>query len=311
MRKTVVAVCCSDIHLSLRPPVARSKEKSWLGSMAYGLLQINELCRKHKVPLIIAGDIFDRWNMPAELINWALDKFPQPTYAIPGNHDLPMHQEDLIHRSAYSTLVQAGSIQQLSYKNPLEIWTNTQDEDLNLYIYAVPFDGEIPEHNSEKGLHICVIHQYLWVPGCEYNGATQDSRLSKWARKFAEFDVVIVGDNHVAFDRTLRRGTHVINCGAVFRRKSNEALYKPRVGLIYSNGDVAEHRLDCSQDKLWLERGLAGDDYKHQEEDMEDVMVALSGMEKTSANFRDAIMEAIKIRKATKQVKQLLLEAME
>ncbi len=304
MRASVVAVCCSDIHLSLKPPIARSKEKSWLGCLAYGLLQINELCQKHKAPLIIAGDIFDRWNMPAELINWAIDQFPQPTYAVPGNHDLPMHQEDLIHRSAYSTLVQAGSIRQLSYKGPRAIGTHA-----DIFVYATPFDGEVPKKLDCNGLHICVIHQYLWVPGCAYNGATQDSRLSKWARKFRDFDVVIVGDNHAAFDRTLKSGTHVINCGTVFRRKSTEALYKPRVGLIYSNGDVAEHRLDCSQDKLWLVRGL--EHKEAEEEDMGDVMDALSGLEKTSANFRDAVLEAVRIKGYKKIVKQLLLEAME
>lgn len=305
MRKKVVAVACSDIHLSLRKPPCRAEEKSWLGSMAYGMLQISELCQLHQVPLLIAGDIFDKWNMPAELINWALELFPPHTYAIPGNHDLPMHQADLIHRSAYYTLVQANAIKQLSYTAPLVI-----EGEPDVYVYAVPFEGEIPEHNSNKGLHICVIHQYLWVPGCAYNGATQDTRLSKWARHFGEFDVVIVGDNHVAFDRTLKRGTHVINCGTVFRRKTTEIPYAPRVGIIYSNGEVGEHRLDCSLDKI--SKALPLSTWSDEDEtDMEDVMEALSGIEKTSANFRDAVLQAVRIRKATKLVKRLLLEAME
>ncbi len=305
MRKTVVAVCCSDIHLSLRAPLCRAEEKSWLGSMAYGMLQIAELCRKHEAPLLIAGDIFDKWNMPAELINWALRMFPAHTYAIPGNHDLPMHQAELIHRSAYTTLVQAKAIKQLPYKGPLVASWGVAD----LYIYAVPFDGEIPERIQGPGVHICVIHQYLWVPGCGYNGATQDTRLGAWAKKFRNFDIVIVGDNHIAFNRTLKNGTHIINCGTVFRRKTSEIAYAPRVGIIYSNGDVGEHMLDCSQDKISM--GSTLPEWDEEEADMGDVMLALSGIEKTSANFRDAVMEAVRIRKASKQVKRLLLEAME
>lgn len=298
----VIALTCSDIHLQLRTPPCRADEKSWTDCMKKSLWEISELAEKHRAAILCAGDIFDRWNSSAELINFAMQNLP-PMYAIPGNHDLPMHQPELVHRSAYWTLYEAGKITDISGKVMRFNWHG-----MGVVLYGFPFDKTL-QRKPGKGLHIALTHEYLWVPGCEYNGATQDTRLGARAKKLSEFDVVVVGDNHVAFDRKLKSGTRVINCGTVFRRKSNEASYTPRVGLIHASGSVSEHRLDCAQDKIL--KTIPPEAEQADDEEIADFIEELSGLHSSGMNFKDAMHQAMAMRKSPKLVKQMILEAME
>ena len=54
--------------------------------MQRSLEQIRDLQKEFDCPVICAGDIFDKWNSPPELINFAYDNLPE-IYAIPGQHD--------------------------------------------------------------------------------------------------------------------------------------------------------------------------------------------------------------------------------
>src|SRR5574340_1610341 len=74
-----VAILCSDIHLSHRPPLARACEDDWYGVQAGYLQQVFTLAGDvgkprgmRGVPIVIAGDIFDKPQPPVELVNFAL-----------------------------------------------------------------------------------------------------------------------------------------------------------------------------------------------------------------------------------------------
>src|SRR5262245_60331644 len=97
-----VAIVASDLHLSHKAPSARA-EKDWYEVMTEHLTELNQLKYKLKVTVLYAGDIFDTWDSPAELINFALLYLPRG-YAIAGQHDLPHHQMSSIEKSALFTL---------------------------------------------------------------------------------------------------------------------------------------------------------------------------------------------------------------
>ena len=109
----VIAVLCSDIHLSLKCPVARSAEPNWLEATKRSLDELRSVAEEHNAHVVVAGDIFDRWNSPPEIINFAIENLPN-CYAIPGQHDLPNHRYEEIERSAYYTLIKAGIIENLN-----------------------------------------------------------------------------------------------------------------------------------------------------------------------------------------------------
>lgn len=297
--RRVLAILLSDIHLSLRPPLARAEEPRWLDAMERTWAQVRELVKRHEAIVLCAGDVFDRWNMPPELINWALEKLPT-MFAVPGNHDLPSHRIDLAHRSAYGTLVRAGKVIELG---PKPVWTS------ELMLYGRPFGGLVPKRDRKTPfcLHVLVTHQYLWVPGTQHHEATRATRLSKSAREFRAFDVVVVGDNHQGFDRVLKNGTRVVNCGTLLRRKSNEAAYRPRVGLLHPSGEVSSYELDTSEDILTR---TVTEDEEHAYE-VEGIARGLALLEVSSLSYRENVMRALESRGLRRRVRRIVLEAMD
>lgn len=299
----VVALTVSDVHLSLKPPLARAEEEDWLRTQRRVWGQVKELQRRHQdAPILCAGDVFDRWNAPAELINWALENLPH-LYAVPGNHDLPSHRAELVHRSAYGTLVAAGKVTQLG---PEPTFTS------ELALYGTPFGGPVPPvdraRNGPFCLHVLLTHEYLWVPGRTYEGAPRECRLAKVARKFRDFDVVVVGDNHLGFSRVLKNDTRVMNCGTLMRRKSSEAHYRPTVGMIHATGDTSLHRLDCSRDRL---TELVPDEPEQNYDEVDEFVDQLGRLEVDSIDYRDNITKALRSKRVRRGVRDAVLEAMD
>ncbi len=308
----IIAVCCSDVHLSLRPPIARAEEPSWGDAQRRVWMEVSSLMESHQAICIIAGDLFDRWNAPAELINLAMDILPEKVYAIPGNHDLPNHREDLIHKSGFGTLWRAGRIVRLT-KRPKYV-EHTYGP---LALYGRPFGGDTPrpsESGSGKQFYsrVLVTHEYVWRRGYGYFGVGQETHLSARAKDFSRFDTVIVGDNHMGFQGKLESGTRVFNCGTLMRRKSPEGKYKPRVGLLHASGAVTPWLLDTSRD-VFHKTEVAEDEA----EDVWDESVSRfveklgeSGKDNT-LDFREAIKRAIEKASTRKQVKEIIAEAMD
>lgn len=303
----VLAIALSDVHLSLRPPVAREEEPDWFAAIERPWTEIKELQRKHNAIIICAGDIFDRWNSPPELINWALRVLPG-MYAIPGNHDLPSHRPEGIDRSAYGTLVKANRIVNLT-PNGHGLFKYTLEEGV---MRGIPFGiNEVPPADPEAKLNIAVIHEYMWIDGHSYPGAPKEQRLSRSIKRFAGYDVVIVGDNHKGFKRHYANaGLTVLNCGTLMRRKSNEANYKPWVGLIHASGKVSTHYLDTSQDIMTV--------LEPQEEqnsaiaaEISDFLDELSNLQATRLDFRTAMERTMDQHQVNEQVRTAIREAME
>jgi DNA repair exonuclease SbcCD nuclease subunit len=297
----VVAIAMSDIHLTLQPPLARSREPDWKEAMARPLRKVAWLAKKHGAVILCAGDLFDRPLPQPELLNWALDHLPR-MYGIPGNHDLPYHRPDLEHRSGFGTLVRAGRIVDLSTSGPLMVGP--------FCLYGARLGGVVPKrtphHADHLGLkHVLLIHRYLWVPGCGYEGAQDEDRLANAPRRFSDFDVVVVGDNHQCFKRRLRSGTRVVNCGALMRRKSDEIDYRPRVALLWRSGKVTLTELGRKKDII--ERVEPS---KEQSQELQSFVESLAGLEVSGLSFRDAIQQAVRESKLSKKARRSLLEAM-
>jgi len=228
----VIAVLCSDLHLSHAAPLNRTNEPSWYAAQFKYVFELRRLAVVNSCPVVCAGDVFDTWRSPPELINWAHDQLPT-MYAVPGQHDLPYHSLFDIKSSAYWTLVQTGRIINLEHKVP-----NT---DNNVTMHGFPWGTEIhpcPVKKKNRMVQLAVIHAYCWTKGCNYPGATEECRVTKWREELSTYDAVIFGDNHKGFLSTKQK-PHILNCGTFMRRKADERLYKPKIGLLHANGDIS------------------------------------------------------------------------
>lgn len=295
----VVAVLCSDIHLCHTPPVFRSEE-DWYAAMKRPLDQLRDLVSKHNnPPLVCAGDIFDHWRLPPELINFALINLPK-MYAIPGQHDLPYHRYDEVKKSCYWTLVETGLIIDVKPGIPLPVAA--------VVLHAFPWGfGVEPLTTKEKhdlALHIAVLHKYIWIKDYSYPDAPPESRVKNLRESFEGYDVVLVGDNHKGFQTG-----NVYNSGGFMVRKSDEREYKPSVGLLYSDGTLDRVFLDKSEDKYLtdiqlveeLESGISLSKFIKQ----------LNSLGDSALDFKEAIISAMRSEELDKETRKIILTSLE
>ena len=309
-RNPVAAIVCSDVHLSLKPPIARAEEPDWFAAMARPWKEIKQLAKKYSAPILVAGDVFDRWNAPPELINWAIETLPK-FYAIPGQHDLPNHRANAEDRSAYGTLVRVGTILPLTTDPIME---GNMMRGILLELTGFPYGTRVrspdPENSTAKVLKIALVHEFLWIKGSTYYGAPKQKRLHKKMNKFNGFDIVVVGDNHKPFEIKLKGGATVFNCGSLIRRKSDEIAHRPRVGLIRASGKIQSYELNTEKDVIT--RLVGEDDVESGDNSsLREFVQELASLELTPLNFRDTIIAAMGRKKTTDQVRDLIMEAME
>lgn len=265
-----VALLCSDLHLSHTPPAARSAEPDWYAAQKRVLDEVKDW----NLPVLCAGDIFDRWNSPAELINFALECLPDGMICIPGQHDLPNHRLDEIQRSAYWTLVKAGKIKNLYYHE----WYEAGDFRAVLHPYPWSVDVEPTEKSST--FKIAIIHAYIWKSGYSYPGADENKHVIKYQmERLAGYDVAVFGDNHKSF-----LDGNVFNCGTMMRRKIDEMDYRPNVGILHDDGSIKLHYLDTSKDQF-----IDVDEPKQVLADTREFIRELKLLDQDSLDFREAV----------------------
>ena len=304
----VIAIACGDIHLQHTPPACRAVEPDWYAAMARPLKELADLAGKYNVPILCAGDVFDRWygsRASQELVNWAIDHLPV-MWAIPGQHDLPQHRYEDINKSAYMTLEKAKILEYLLPGESIYI---------NKKIVLTGFPWEIPIAKNKDIItpkktnivDIALAHEYNWIPEHSYPTANPESLVTKKRKNLLQFDVVIFGDNHKGFCTKVGKTT-VFNCGTLMRRTIDEINYKPRVGLIYADGSVVPHYLDISQDKLDVLK--INNTNENNTMDISDFMFELKGLPQDLIDFHEAIKRYLQSNKTDESSKAILLEAM-
>ena len=303
----VIGIFCADLHLTLNAPVWRSAEPDWLEAQARVLKEIFDLAEDYDCPVFIVGDMFDKAIVSTELSNWIYEHISIPNiYAIPGQHDLPNHQYDNIHKTGFRNLVNSNIIKEIKELSPIEF--------SNFIICGFPFDSEIVQLNyTTKKLKIAIIHEYIWTGNHHYPNAPDEAKLTGDKtqyidRKWFGYDVIVYGDNHKGFMVGMGKTT-VFNCGTLMRRKSDEINYKPQVGLLLESGKVVPHYLDISEDKY-----IESDEIPvetEEELDMSSFMQELERLGKTALDFMDAMKQFLHAGKTSDEAKQIILDAME
>jgi len=246
----VIAIVISDLHLSHTPPRARAKEKSWYAAMGRMLAQLrkeDDICG-YMVPMIYAGDIFHTHNPPVELVNWAIQNLPNG-WAIPGQHDLPHHNLEEIHKSAFGTLIEAKTVK---YLKPGVV----HDFDFSKLIvqgfpWGVPIKFKPSPQAQNNWIKLAVIHRYVWSGEARYHEAPEDRELVYYTRKLQGFDAAVFGDNHRHFIGKAGR-CNVFNSGCALQRRTDERPYTPGYGLLMSDGTWRRKEFDISAD-VWAE----------------------------------------------------------
>lgn len=297
-KSRLAAVACSDLHLSHRPPLLRSAEPDWYAAMQRTLEQLETAAGGY--PIIYAGDIFDHWDEPAQLINFAIQHLPHG-YAIPGQHDLPLHNLDDIKKSAFWTLVEAGK---LTYLKP-DMFHRVKN---GICLYGMPWGCPITACRGHKSdFNIAVVHAYCWFGKCFHPGADADDNAITRGRGLRKFDVAIFGDNHQRF--IMEGKPTIVNCGTFMRRKADELKLNPALTFIYEDRTVRQVSFDTSTD-VYIDTSDVMDALE-KAFDMTDFVDSLGKMMSSGIDFFSSVKQFIKSNGIDKNVKKKILEILE
>jgi hypothetical protein len=306
-------VLVSDIHLRHLPPIFRSVEKNWYATQKGYLDQLIALTRAYRpeptLPVICAGDIFHKWNSPAQLINFAIDHMPH-VYAVPGQHDLPFHNYGEIEKSAYWTLVQAGKITNLSAEAPIEITGAGSVLRLHGFAWGRPISDLAAPHDLL--VEVAVIHAFIWTKTTGYPTAPPEQRLKPFKRKLRGYDVALFGDNHKTIFWNINRDADtvtILNPGSFMKQTTDQRDHVPCVGILHSDGSIEPHYLDVTGDKF-----LLPDEFNKLtigEESLSQFIGQLMKLQSDSVNFEAVVKQRLEERKASPKVKRIVLAALE
>jgi len=301
MRKKPLAIAIADIHLSIRPPAYRSQEPDWKEAMRRPMLQLQSLAESFDVPILCAGDVFDRWDSKPELINWALNELPA-MLSIPGQHDLPYHNTQMIHKSAYQS-VEGTVLLEWDKRREGKSWRTKLG---SLEIYGFPFGTPLtaaPKSKS-KAFRVALVHAYAWKRGCSYGHAAEHDHIKVHQKQWHGWDAIIYGDNHIPFTVRPKGGPTVINCGSLMIRKSDDK-HVPSCWILYDDGSFKRYELDSPDDVYGgNETALAESTV-----DMSKIISQLQNLSSSGLDFEEAVHRHIKEGTSSEAVQNILLEA--
>lgn len=306
----VIAILCSDIHLSATVPPCRSGEVDWYEAMARPLRELGMLSRpRHgdRLPIVCAGDIFDNWKAPPELIHFALHTLPDDMLCVPGQHDLPYHSYSDMHKSAYGVLKKAGKIVDME---PGKFYRLGKS---NFCATGFPWGHPVePNTQCDDMKVLAVVHAYIWTKKRSFPGAPEDANVLKWGERLRGFDAAVFGDNHKGFIANCGECS-IINCGGFMRRKSDEGGAKPGVGLLHASGAITRHRFDTSFEKFVGSHAFDGVDPSFAAALGSTLGEFFEAMEELSSGdrigFRDCVRQVLETRHVTDRTREVLLKA--
>jgi len=102
---------CSDLHL--RPTATISRKDDYGAACLRKLKQLVDYSNSANIPIILPGDIGDRYEVPPWLLNRVMNickQALQGIFVIYGNHDQKNHNQDLEMDTSLWTLIRSGAV---------------------------------------------------------------------------------------------------------------------------------------------------------------------------------------------------------
>lgn len=230
-------LCLADLHLVDQRPECRLESEDWHKAMEAKFDFLSILCIKEKVDyVLIAGDLFDKWNISFEFYNEIVAHFKNlknsticgEIIAIPGNHDLPEKDYKQLNRTPYWGMMDS---------NVITNCTNTyKDCGINVIPYYYGKEDELDVKLSDDSYNIVMAHKGLWHKEKCFKEAKDDGNVELFIKKLPKnIDLLVAGDYHVPFTTRFKRKSGrsltVVNCGSLMRIKADQLDYKPKVHI--------------------------------------------------------------------------------
>jgi DNA repair exonuclease SbcCD nuclease subunit len=291
------------VHLSHKPKAWRSAEPDWYEAMRRTLSEIVllEQAIEGVVRVVVAGDVFDHWNAPAELINFAIRQFQRfaNVHVIPGQHDMPNHSWNEMYRSAFETLCLSKAATPGSTYD-----LGTDGVSLETFGWEEPLRRVPKSHRT----NVAVIHKYVWMQGCSYLNAPKTGKCTRLAKDLGTPDYIFAGDNHQGF---YHAKSGVFNCGSLMRTTKDQIDYKPRIAILFADGTLVPYYLDTSDDVYLTTDNVKDVVDSVDEEDFDEFVNELKQMGRGGLDYLTAVRKVVKSTGVRRRVQRIIHNILE
>lgn len=303
-----IAILVSDLHFSFGPPVARAGEADWFAAMGRRLQWLADLAQRlGDLPILAAGDIWDRWSQPPAVINYIIDNCPQ-MFAIPGQHDLAGHAYDNRDRGAYGTLVRAGTLVDIAPGEPYKLRDKLYVEG---FPWGVPLRNRMPPR--EGVVLIAMVHQYVHNGGhTSHQHATEDQSAAN-LQGLKGYTVAHFGDNHIPFEYITKAGQLVVNTGGFYRRTADQLTHQPGAVVLYRTGKGVTYKrhLYSTTDEAFSRDHIVPVSYAVAHTGVDEFAKAVGGVTTANVDFRQYVRQFAEQETVSPIVADLLINAVE
>jgi hypothetical protein len=174
-----------------------------------------------KVPLTGTGDLFHTSRVPDEVLSMIIEEAHKAEYGvgiIAGNHDLPYHSWDNVHRSSFGVLWQLA--------------VNHQSGFFPLWELGAAANWGLPLPTGPHG-DVLFLHRLVFKSKADLPPNVEACTAQELLDEFPDFRWICTGDMHRSFHYTSPEdGRHVVNPGCLTRQAADFKDYVPGAWLV-------------------------------------------------------------------------------
>lgn len=271
------AILTSDWHIREDTPICRTDD--YQVAQWKKIRFILDLQNKYQCPIIHAGDMFHNWKVTPKLLStfFSMLKYTPDYYKIlivPGNHDLPQHNMELIDHSGLGVLLAADEVCLFEWRDK----------------------------------NIKVMHEFVYKGDKPFPGVPLTQSSSLIMQKYQKHKLILTGDNHQCFTDTYK-GTLLINPGSIMRMTASQIDHEPTVFLWYSENNTIV-RVILPHDKGVISREHI-DVVEEREDRLSSFVSGLSEEIEVTLSFRKNLELYMKKENIHQAVRNKVLEALD
>jgi DNA repair exonuclease SbcCD nuclease subunit len=245
--KKISLVWRSDVHLADEAP--KSRKDNWVESLTDKLKQVGVLAELHGASAILDGGDFFHIKSPILNSHWLTQqasdihtKYPCPTYANIGNHDVKYGNTTYLDESPLGVLFSSQTFRRLYDTHELVI----EDAGIKVRVVGIPYHGtsyDMSRFNIKKQDEdwlVVVAHVLASKSGGTMFGA--EDVVSYQDLSGFDPDVWCFGHSHSNQGIEHLNGKHFVNIGSLSRGALNNEDFNriPSVALLtFTKGTVA------------------------------------------------------------------------
>jgi DNA repair exonuclease SbcCD nuclease subunit len=298
-------IITSDWHLRSQRPRCRLDD-DWLETQRTALNSIATYAKQYKADVIVIGDIFHSTNETTnEVIGLVqelallLNETDMRLYILAGNHDLPQHNLDNIHRSAFQILLNSKNVFHLDR-------LKLNDGKYSMKVSAANFGADDIPDAEIVFKHVLCFPENVKIPPSD--------KIVKPSELFLQFKnakYIFTGDYHRQFVHIKGKKKILFNPGCLLRQAADMADYEPSVFLIdFENVDLSYKICPIPDNEK-----LVTDEYLETEKErngrIEAFIERIRENEQITFDFIENVHNLMRNNKLDAELKNAILELME